>query len=201
MLHFWFADTVIVPIIQIAIFCTWPVKLSTYYFYILTEHDSTGKHKGTGYNYSPLSFLDLENYMYIFLYILYVPSQRLWYLNYMYIYLFIPSQRHGLAYLNFTHCTCSNCSCTSAYDWWVSILAYALFLYANVCFLLLEVYCIIRILQVVSDILFQDYTIVWDNYNDMDCSFRSDSLQFWSILFPLHSLFLPPLSCWMHSCS
>ena len=75
------------------------------------------------------------------------------------------------------------------------------YIYANVCFLLLEVYCIIGILQVVCDILFQDYTIVWDNYNDMDCSFRSDSLQFWSILFPLRSLFLPPLSCWMHSCS
>ena len=52
------------------------------------------------------------------------------------------------------------------------------FLYANVCFLLLEVNCLIGILQVVSDILFQDYTIVRDNYNDMDCSFRSDSLQF-----------------------
>ena len=68
-----------------------------YFIYILTEHDSTDEHKGTGYNYSPLSFLALENYMYI--------------------YLFIPSQRHGLSYLNFTHCTCSNCSCTSAYDW------------------------------------------------------------------------------------
>ena len=32
MLHFWFADTVIVPIIQIAIFCTWPAKLCTIIF-------------------------------------------------------------------------------------------------------------------------------------------------------------------------
>ena len=127
MLHFWFADTVIVPIIQIAIFCTWPVKLSTIFIsslgmtvqvnirvqVIIIHH----------WVFWALKIICIYSYIYyMFLHKDFDTS-----ITCIYIYLFIPSQRHGLAYLNFTHCTCSNCSCTSAYDWWVSILAYALF--------------------------------------------------------------------------
>ena len=40
--------------------------------------------------------------------------------------------------------------------------------------------------------------VVWDNYNDTDCSY---TLQIWSIKLSLHSPFLSPLRCCMHSCS